>query len=77
MVPAIPPAGLAQPRPGDVVHEYLWTKTDGDAGGAVSINDKAWIVRGVIKRGLTVDCSSLRNRVLPRSVVRRPESNLG
>lgn len=37
---AIPPAGLAQPRPGDVFREYLWTKADGNAGGAQRVGGR-------------------------------------
>lgn len=40
MAPAVPPAVLAQPKPGDVFREYLWTKTDGDAGGALRVGGR-------------------------------------
>jgi len=40
LVLAIPPAGMAQPRPGDVFREYLWTKADGDAGGALRVGGR-------------------------------------
>jgi hypothetical protein len=40
LVLAIPLAGLAQPRPGDVFREYLWTKADGDAGGALRVGGR-------------------------------------
>ena len=33
-------AVLAQPEPGDVFREYLWTKTDGDAGGALRVGGR-------------------------------------
>ena len=33
-------AVLAQPKPGDVFREYLWTKTDGDAGGALRVGGR-------------------------------------
>lgn len=36
----VPPASLAQPRPGDVFREYVWTRTDGDAGGALRVGGR-------------------------------------
>jgi hypothetical protein len=40
MAPAVPPAVLAQPKPGDVFREYRWTKADGDAGGALRVGGR-------------------------------------
>jgi len=40
LVLAVPLAGSAEPRPGDVFRESLWTKTDGDAGGTLRVGGR-------------------------------------
>ena len=35
-----PGSSWAQPKPGDVFREYLWTEADGDAGGALRVGGR-------------------------------------